>query len=86
VTENHWSLTIVDTGIGISAEDQQRIFERFYRASPSRSQQVVSGTGLGLAIVKELVTAMHGDISVASQRGVGTTMTVTLPLDEVISK
>ncbi|KRO09113.1 two-component system histidine kinase PnpS [Lactiplantibacillus xiangfangensis] len=85
-TENHWSLTIVDTGIGISAEDQQRIFERFYRASPSRSQQVVSGTGLGLAIVKELVTAMHGDISVASQRGVGTTMTVTLPLDEVISK
>ncbi|ETY75273.1 two-component system histidine kinase PnpS [Lactiplantibacillus fabifermentans] len=75
-----WYLTVKDTGIGISADDQQRIFERFYRASPSRSQQVVSGTGLGLAIVKELVTAMHGQISVMSQRGVGTTMTVTLPL------
>ncbi|RRK11795.1 two-component sensor histidine kinase [Lactiplantibacillus garii] len=81
-TEKHWSLIVADTGIGISAEDQQRIFERFYRASPSRSQQVVSGTGLGLAIVKELVTAMHGDVTVASQRGVGTTMTVTLPIIE----
>lgn len=78
-TANHWTLEVADTGIGISADDQQRIFERFYRASPSRSQQVVSGTGLGLAIVKELVRSMHGDISVASQRGVGTTMTVALP-------
>lgn len=79
VTNDYWSLIVADTGIGISANDQQRIFERFYRASPSRSQQVVSGTGLGLAIVKELVSAMHGTISVTSQRGVGTTMTVTLP-------
>ncbi|BDZ30091.1 HAMP domain-containing sensor histidine kinase [Lactiplantibacillus sp. WILCCON 0030] len=78
--EMNWVLIVKDTGIGISADDQQRIFERFYRASPSRSQQVVSGTGLGLAIVKELVTAMHGQIAVTSQRGVGTTMTVTFPL------
>jgi len=77
----HWYLRVRDNGIGISADDQQRIFERFYRASPSRSQQVVSGTGLGLAIVKELVTAMQGQIAVTSQRGVGTTMTVTLPLE-----
>lgn len=76
-----WALIVADTGIGISADDQQRIFERFYRASPSRSQQLVSGTGLGLAIVRELVNAMHGDIQVVSQRGVGTTMTVTLPLE-----
>jgi len=76
----HWYLRVRDNGVGISADDQQRIFERFYRASPSRSQQVVSGTGLGLAIVKELVTAMQGQIAVTSQRGVGTTMTVTLPL------
>jgi len=80
--EQHWSLIVADTGIGISADDQQRIFERFYRASPSRSQQLVSGTGLGLAIVKELVAALHGNISVTSQRGVGTTITVTLPLVE----
>jgi two-component system phosphate regulon sensor histidine kinase PhoR len=76
----HWYLRVRDNGVGISADDQQRIFERFYRASPSRSQQVVSGTGLGLAIVKELVTAMQGQIAVTSQRGVGTTMIVTLPL------
>lgn len=80
VGEQSWSLIIKDTGIGISADDQQRIFERFYRASPSRSQQLVSGTGLGLAIVQELVNAMQGTIEVVSQRGVGTTMTVTLPL------
>lgn len=80
VSHQTWSLIVKDTGIGISADDQQRIFERFYRASPSRSQQLVSGTGLGLAIVQELVNAMHGTIDVVSQRGVGTTMTVTLPL------
>lgn len=79
----HWILVVKDTGIGISADDQQRIFERFYRVSPSRSQQVVSGTGLGLAIVKELVSAMDGAIAVTSQRGVGTTMAVTLPLKPV---
>lgn len=81
VTEtDQWLLRVQDTGIGISAEDQQRIFERFYRASASRSQQEVSGTGLGLSIVKELVSAMHGHIQVTSQRGVGTTMTVSLPV------
>lgn len=82
-TATSWQLVVRDTGIGISADDQQRIFERFYRASPSRSQQVVSGTGLGLAIVKELVTAMDGQITVVSQRGVGTTMTVELPLNKL---
>nr|WP_234002735.1 ATP-binding protein [Lactobacillus sp. CBA3605] len=78
-TDKQWFLKVQDTGIGISANDQQRIFERFYRVSPSRSQQV-SGTGLGLAIVKELVNAMHGQITVISQRGVGTTLTVALPI------
>ncbi|MFC6180413.1 two-component system histidine kinase PnpS [Lactiplantibacillus daowaiensis] len=80
VSTDQWQLKVQDTGIGISADDQQRIFERFYRASPSRSQQVVSGTGLGLAIVQELVHALHGHVTVTSQRGVGTTMTVVLPI------
>ncbi|MFB9768343.1 two-component system histidine kinase PnpS [Lactiplantibacillus modestisalitolerans] len=84
-TASTWVLEITDTGIGISAEDQQRIFERFYRASSSRSQQVVSGTGLGLAIVKELVNALHGTITVTSQRSVGTTMRVSLPLNQPTS-
>ncbi len=74
-----WQLHVKDSGIGISQEDQSRIFQRFYRADDSRTKQVVSGTGLGLAIVAELVAAMNGQISVKSQRGVGSTFTIEMP-------
>ncbi|MTV82422.1 two-component system histidine kinase PnpS [Secundilactobacillus folii] len=77
--EQNWSLQVTDTGIGIAKNEQSRIFERFYRVDASRTQQVVSGTGLGLAIVSELVKSLHGQISVTSQRGVGSTFTVTFP-------
>ncbi|WP_054702015.1 sensor histidine kinase [Secundilactobacillus odoratitofui] len=75
-----WSIMVQDTGIGIAQNEQARIFERFYRVDSSRTQQVVSGTGLGLAIVAELVQSMGGQISVHSQRGVGSTFTVTFPI------
>ncbi|ANZ63225.1 histidine kinase [Secundilactobacillus paracollinoides] len=84
-TATSWTLHVADTGIGISQDDQSRIFQRFYRADNSRTKQVVSGTGLGLAIVAELVSAMKGTINVQSQRGVGSTFDVIfqrLQLDE----
>ncbi len=70
---------VCDTGIGIHAEDQQRIFERFFRASDpaARSER---GTGLGLHITQLLVEAHGGKIWFESQPGVGTTFHVTLPV------
>lgn len=71
-------LRVKDQGRGVKAEDQGRIFERFERAI---SANEVSGLGLGLFISREIVQAHGGDISVESQPGVGSTFTVSLPLD-----
>lgn len=71
-------LVVTDTGPGISAEDQKRIFERFYRADAERTRSK-GGTGLGLAIAKWIVEAHSGRISVDSQPGDGTTFRVRLP-------
>ncbi|QKQ74151.1 scytonemin biosynthesis sensor histidine kinase [Nostoc sp. TCL240-02] len=68
---------VEDRGIGISALDQQRIFEPFYRGT---NIDHIPGTGLGLSILKTLVDLHHGQVSVESQLGVGTTFTVTLAL------
>ncbi|MEA5625627.1 scytonemin biosynthesis sensor histidine kinase [Nostoc sp. UHCC 0251] len=68
---------VKDRGIGISIADQQRIFEPFYRGTNIDS---IPGTGLGLSILKTLVDLHHGQVSVDSQVGVGTTFTVMLPL------
>ena len=79
LTPTTWSLTITDTGIGISQADQLRVFERFYRAEVSHSNQRVSGSGLGLAIVRELVKALNGKLALQSELGKGTTVTLTFP-------
>jgi two-component system, OmpR family, phosphate regulon sensor histidine kinase PhoR len=70
---------VTDTGIGIPATDQERIFERFFR-SASATRQVIPGTGLGLTITKAIVDAHHGTITVDSQEGKGAAFTVRLPL------
>ena len=68
---------VKDQGIGISIVDQQRIFEPFYRGT---NIDHIPGTGLGLSILKTLVDLHHGQVSVESKVGVGTTFTVMLPL------
>ncbi|WP_207208593.1 sensor histidine kinase [Nocardioides oleivorans] len=71
-------VSVVDQGIGIPAEDIDRIFERFYRVDPARHRST-GGTGLGLAIVKHVAATHGGDISVWSVQGQGSTFTLTLP-------
>ncbi|MGX7051802.1 sensor histidine kinase [Leuconostoc palmae] len=78
--QQNWELEVSDTGIGIPTNQQSRIFERFYRGDESRQRTIASGTGLGLAIVNEIVTKHNGQIKVTSQVGVGTTITIILPL------
>lgn len=72
---NFIALTVADNGIGIPAEHQERIFERFYRADKSRSK-ASGGTGLGLAIVKHIVIQLGADLTLTSAPGSGTTITV----------
>lgn len=69
-------IEVEDNGIGITKEDQDRIFERFYRVDKSRSHQL-GGTGLGLSIVKHIVLHYNGKIKVDSRQGFGTTIQVT---------
>lgn len=76
---NQAVLTVADTGIGIPAEEQSRVFERFYRVDKSHSR-TIGGTGLGLSIVKHGVQLHGGEIHLESQVGQGTTITVQLPL------
>jgi two-component system phosphate regulon sensor histidine kinase PhoR len=69
---------ITDHGEGLSAEEKERIFRRFYRVDKSRSQEI-AGTGLGLAITKHLVLLHNGTIDVESELGKGATFIVRLP-------
>jgi two-component system phosphate regulon sensor histidine kinase PhoR len=79
VTANELAFAVKDTGLGIPSDEQDRVFERFYRIDKSRTKSI-PGTGLGLAIVNDLVEQAQGQIQLESQVGVGSTITVTLPL------
>jgi OmpR-family two-component system manganese-sensing sensor histidine kinase len=83
----HLLLKVKDTGIGIPAEELPRLFDRFYRVDPARTHtastkatQSATGSGLGLAIALAIVEKHHGQIQVESTQGIGTTVTVTLPV------
>jgi signal transduction histidine kinase len=69
-------VNFLDTGIGIAEHDRNRIFERFYRCDPSRSE---SGSGLGLSLARTVARAHGGDITVQSSKGDGSTFSVSLP-------
>ena len=76
-TKNHnITISIKDTGVGISGADLNRIFERFYRCDQSRSQP---GTGLGLSLARAIARAHGGDITVTSTVNQGSTFNITLP-------
>lgn len=71
-------VSVSDQGRGISAEDQHRVFERFYRVDPARSR-VTGGTGLGLSIVKHICANHGGEVTVWSEEGQGSTFTLRFP-------
>jgi two-component system phosphate regulon sensor histidine kinase PhoR len=79
--EDAVTVSIADTGIGISPEDQGKIFDRFYRVRRAETEQI-DGTGVGLSIVKRLVEAHHGQIGLESTVGQGTTFYISLPLTQ----
>jgi signal transduction histidine kinase len=70
---------VSDTGVGVSAEHLPRLFERFYRADPSRSRDDGSGTGIGLAIARSIVEGHGGRITAESEPGRGAIFTFDLP-------
>lgn len=76
------AIAVTDNGIGMTPDQQERVFERFYRADASRSRQT-GGTGLGLAIVKHVASSHLGDVQVFSRPTVGSTFTLRLPVAPV---
>jgi signal transduction histidine kinase len=77
----HWvTITIIDDGPGISAQEQAHIFERFFRGTLAEQGHII-GTGLGLCISQQITQAHHGHLTLHSEPGVGTRFTVWLPLN-----
>lgn len=77
-TAQEIQIVVKDTGVGIPKEDQDRVFERFYRVDKSHSKEI-GGTGLGLSIVKHAVGALKGCVILRSEEGNGTEITLRFP-------
>ena len=75
-------ITVTDTGIGISNQDQSIIFENFRNAAHLENK-IYEGVGIGLAIIKKLIELLYGEISLKSQLGIGSCFVVNLPISRV---
>jgi two-component system phosphate regulon sensor histidine kinase PhoR len=84
VEGNEMVFEVEDSGIGISPQYQERVFERFYRVDKARSQSL-GGTGLGLSIVKNIAERHNGKVSVISQLGVGSIFTFRMPVAQSVT-
>jgi len=78
VTDENAHITVSDTGVGMSSDQTERIFERFYRVDPSRGR-TTGGSGLGLSIVKHIAASHGGTVSAKSAPGAGSVFTITVP-------
>jgi signal transduction histidine kinase len=81
VEKGQFSIAVTDTGIGIDADEIERVFEKFYRSKDTQASQV-KGSGLGLAISREVARLHGGDITVDSEYGKGSTFTFVLPVGQ----
>ncbi|RPH49486.1 MAG: response regulator [Desulfobacteraceae bacterium] len=79
VVNDYLCIRVKDTGMGISDEDQSRIFHRFYRVKDEKTRYI-NGTGLGLSIVKSIIESHQGQIKLESKKGAGSTFSVFLPI------
>jgi len=77
-TDSEAVVAVADDGVGIRAEDTERVFEKFFRSDAAST--TIGGTGLGLAVAQEIVTSHGGTIEVESTLGAGSTFVVTVPL------
>jgi signal transduction histidine kinase len=82
VEDRFLTIKISDTGLGIAADDQEKIFEKFYRV-PRKETEGISGSGLGLATSRMIVTLHGGTIHVVSELNKGSEFTIKLPLTSV---
>ena len=73
-------ICVKDSGVGVSPDDLSRVFEPFVQADKHLKTQMHQGVGLGLSISRELARGMHGDLTLQSTEGVGSTFTLALPL------
>jgi two-component system sensor histidine kinase SenX3 len=81
IAEGFAEVAVIDKGIGIPLDQQERIFERFYRVDPSRSRET-GGTGLGLSIVKHAANNHGGEVTLFSRPNLGSTFTLRIPVHQ----
>lgn len=80
ISDNYWTVSVSDTGIGIPKEEQSKLAMMYFRSSNAESSNT-GGTGVGLYLVKKLVEEHHGNMTFVSEKDKGTTFTLTFPID-----